>query len=297
MGDEPKLQKRAVVVGINKYRDPDITTELKGAENDAREVFARLKHFGGFQLDPEKHLLIGEKATSDKIRRAISELFWKKDHYDVALFYFSGHGFLDDYGNGYIAPYDHEYEDPMVAGIRMQELREYFLGATNKSQALLILDCCHSGVSAQEGKGAVPMPGPFYDPLKKDLQLAGALGDGKFILASSGADEQSREMCQAHKIRIFDQKLRQEEKLPDDLESHDHGIMTYYLLQGMDGAAGEGGAVRIGSLFDYVSQEIKKLDQKYNNRKTFDCVAMTYAEGLASHREKRPPIFSGPTSE
>ncbi|HZP21993.1 MAG TPA: caspase family protein [Terriglobales bacterium] len=273
--------KRAVVIGINKYRDPEITTELKGAENDAREVFARLKHFGGFQLDPDRHLLIGERATGDRIREGISDLFWRKDRYDIALFYFSGHGFLDDYNNGYIAPWDHEYQNPVVAGIRMQELREYFLAATNKMQALLILDCCHSGVSAQPAKGAVSMTAPFYDPLK-DVQLQGALGEGKFILASSGADDQSREINAAHKIRIFDQKTRQEEKLPDDLVSHDHGAMTYYLLQGMDGGAGGGGDVRIGNLFSYVAAEVQKLNLHYNNPKTFDCLALTYAQGLAS---------------
>jgi hypothetical protein len=273
--------KRAVVIGINKYRDPEITTELKGAENDAREVFARLKHFGGFQLDPARHLLIGNRATGDRIRQGISDLFWRKDRYDVALFYFSGHGFLDDYNNGYIAPWDHVYEDPMVAGIRMQELREYFLAATNKMQALLILDCCHSGVSAQPAKGAVSMTAPFYDPLK-DLQLQGALGQGKFILASSGADEQAREICTHHTIRIFDQKTRQEEELPDDLADHDHGAMTYYLLQGMDGGAGGGGDVRIGNLFAYVAAEVQNLNQHYNNPKTFDCLALTYAQGLAS---------------
>jgi len=277
----PDPVKRAVVIGINKYRDPEITTELKGAENDAREVFARLNHFGGFDLDPERHLLIGERATGDRIRQGISDLFWKKDRYDIALFYFSGHGFLDDYSNGYIAPWDHEYQNPMVAGIRMQELREYFLAATNKMQALLILDCCHSGVSAQPAKGAVSMAVPFYDPLK-GVQLQGALGEGKFILASSGADEQAREINAAHKIRIFDQKIRQEEKLPDDLVSHDHGAMTYYLLQGMDGSAGGGGDVRIGDLFSYVSAEVQKLNQHYNNPKTFDCVALTYAQGPAS---------------
>lgn len=97
-------ERRAVVVGINKYEDPAVRPELRGAENDAREVFARLLKFGGFDIDKKKHLLLGSAATCENMRRAISDLFWKKDPCDIAVFYFSGHGFLDDYGNGYLAP-------------------------------------------------------------------------------------------------------------------------------------------------------------------------------------------------
>jgi hypothetical protein len=273
-------RRAAVVVGINKYNDPRVRPELKGAENDAREVFARLQRFGDFEVDKTKHLLLGEKAKCENIRRAISDLFWKKDPGDIAFFYFSGHGFLDDYGNGYIAPWDHEYDDPFVCGIRMQELRQYFLSNNNKTEALLILDCCHSGVTAETQKGATAdLSGRFYDSLTSNQPLI--MGKGKFILASSGADEKSREINACHGIKILDKKLDELEF--DDLDKHDHGVMTYYLLEGMNGGAADGDEVRIGKLYDYVKGRVSAYQGEGNKDfKVYDCVCSTYEEGPAS---------------
>ena len=273
-------KRAAVVVGINKYNDPRVRPELKGAENDAREVFARLQRFGDFQVDKTRDLLLGDKAKCEDIRRAISELFWKKDPCDIALFYFSGHGFLDDYGNGYIAPWDHSYDDPFVCGIRMQELRQYFLANNNKTEALLILDCCHSGVTAEPKKGAsTDLSGRFYDSLTSNQPLV--MGSGKFILASSGADEKSREISACHGIKILDKK--QDELEFDDLDKHDHGVMTYYLLEGMNGGAADGDAVKIGRLYDYVKDRVNSYRKEGDKDfRVYDCVCSTYEAGPAS---------------
>jgi uncharacterized caspase-like protein len=37
---------------------------------------------------------------------ALSEIFRREVDCDVVVFYFSGHGMVDDVGQGYIAPYD-----------------------------------------------------------------------------------------------------------------------------------------------------------------------------------------------
>lgn len=276
-------ERRAVIIGINTYQDqPAGLPALCGAENDAREIFARLKKFGNFNIDPKQHLLLGEQATSENIRRAISHLFWKKDPCDIAVLYFSGHGFLDDYGNGYIAPWNHIYNDPFVRGIRMQELREYFLANNNKTEALLILDCCHSGVTAVppkiKGDAAADMSGRFYDSLTGSQPKP--LGKGKFILASSGASEKSRELNRGHKIRILDKKLDELES--EDTDPHHHGVMTYFLLEGMNGEAADGDAIRIGELYKYVRDKVKDYREEEHNEGVFDCVCCTYEEGSAS---------------
>jgi hypothetical protein len=279
-------ERRAVVVGINKYDDPLVTPALEGAENDAREVYARLKEFGQFSDEKMTRLLIGKDATSDAIREAISDLFWKKDKCDVAFFYFSGHGFQDDYGNGFIAPWDYDYENPLVRGIRMQELREFFLaGNNNKTESLLILDCCHSGMAADptKQKGSTPVVTPFLDPLVG--KQPAPLGTGKFILASSGANETSRERKCRHKIRLFDDKKKYQEygMDSDDTREHDHGIMTFHLLEGMDGEAAEGNEVKIGRLYDYVKRKVAEYKKEGDkNFKIYDSVSLTYDKGEAS---------------
>src|SRR5258707_233441 len=145
--------KRAVVIGVNEYKD-DRVIPLSGAVNDAEEVRDRLRDLGKFEV-ADNHFLVNRNATCTAIRKAMSDLLWKMDSSPLSLFYFSGHGFHDEYGNGYIAPYDVDSREPLVSGIRMQEIKEVLLAAKNKDVALVILDCCYSGV-ATEGKGSVP---------------------------------------------------------------------------------------------------------------------------------------------
>src|SRR5215213_9080681 len=127
-----EFTRRAVIIGVNKYEDEAIS-ELKGAENDASEIYEKLfdKESGGFEISNE-HYLIGNRAISDAMRQAISDLLWKTDKTDLSLLYFSGHGFHDDYGNGYIAPWNIRRDEPLVRGIRMQELTELILAAKLK---------------------------------------------------------------------------------------------------------------------------------------------------------------------
>src|SRR5262245_691061 len=125
--------RRAVVIGVNKYEDAGIP-ELKGAENDATELYERLtdQDSGGFEV-AKGHFLTGKDATSDAIRQALSDLFWKTEESDLSVFYFSGHGFQDGYGDGYIAPWNMRRNDPMVRGIRMSFLTDLVLRAKMKN--------------------------------------------------------------------------------------------------------------------------------------------------------------------
>ena len=130
--------KRAVIVGVNEYEDPSIPV-LKGAENDAREVKEILTQQGEFEVAPD-HFLIGRNATYQNVRRALSDLLWKTDPSPVSLFYFSGHGFQDSYGAGYIAPWDMEKQRPFVKGIEMQGVRRLALQSQHKDAVVLVLD-------------------------------------------------------------------------------------------------------------------------------------------------------------
>ena len=46
---EIETPRRAVIVGINKYDDDDIT-DLAGAENDANEMYDKLTQYGDFEI-------------------------------------------------------------------------------------------------------------------------------------------------------------------------------------------------------------------------------------------------------
>ena len=124
------VRRRAVIVGINTYSDPDITN-LDGAVNDADDIRKHLTTCGGFDV-PDKHFLVDERATCLTIRKAISDLLWQTDPSDMVLFYFSGHAFVDSYTNGYLAPHDMLKHEPFVRGIKMDELKRTVLNSINK---------------------------------------------------------------------------------------------------------------------------------------------------------------------
>ena len=125
--------RKALVVGINEYP----SSPLYGCVNDAA-AFASVigvNGDGGPNFDVK---LVTNVASKSELKELILELF--KGDSDTSLFYFSGHGFVDELG-GYIVTPDYKAND---IGVSMDEI----LTITNNSKSknrIIILDCCHSG--------------------------------------------------------------------------------------------------------------------------------------------------------
>ena len=182
-------KRLAIVVGVNEYADQKIP-KLPGAENDAREMFERLHdpNIGNFKMYGDR-CLVGRDATCHEIRRALSEVFYKTQSYDLVLFYFSGHGFIDVYKEGYIAPYDVSLDEPLLCGIRMNELKDIISVTKFKTNVVMILDCCNSGVATQGDKAVYTLtnfPEKHRGVYEKNFEL---LGTGRIVFASSRASQ------------------------------------------------------------------------------------------------------------
>jgi hypothetical protein len=125
--------KKALVVGINNYP----SSPLRGCINDASAFGSIIETHGDGSPNFAVRLETDIPTKSD-LKTAIAELFDGVS--DTVLFYFSGHGFLNEIG-GYIVTPDHKKYDE---GVSMDEI----LILANKSKAkdkIIILDCCHSG--------------------------------------------------------------------------------------------------------------------------------------------------------
>ena len=232
--------KRAVIIGVDEYRD-DRIQDLEGARNDAQELADLLAKSGDFEVDEP---LLGRHATGAAIRSAVSDLLWRTDALDLALLYFSGHAFDDDYGNGFLAPHDMEYERPFANGVRMQEVNDLMLKAVNKDVVLLVLDACKSGIAASGQRGQAPNQAPFEDAF---IQLADAevQGRGRIVLASSGADEKSHE-----------RRGCEHQYLGGD--AHAHGAFTFQMLEALSGrAASDSEYVNLDDVKSFVERELK----------------------------------------
>lgn len=125
--------RKALIVGINEYPN----APLKGCVNDAAALATTLEKHGdgspNFAVKLETAI-----TTKSQLKTLIKELF--EGDSDIALFYFSGHGFFNELGGHIVTP-DHQQNDE---GVSMDEI----LVLANKSKAkdkVIILDCCNSG--------------------------------------------------------------------------------------------------------------------------------------------------------
>jgi uncharacterized caspase-like protein len=241
-----EMPRRAVIVGINEYVDKENIPNLKGAEADAREMRDALCNRGGFEVK-EHHFLQGPKATCSAIRKAISDLLWASDECYLSLFYFSGHGIVDSYGNLYLATYDIRKNEPFVAGINQDELQQVFFKAKNNKCGLLIFDCCYSGIATKGTKGGAEADtkaavDKFLKTVDEGLKEKSITGQGKMILASCDKDEESREIFLPHR---------------NTPETHHHGAFTFHLLEALAGQArDERNMITLKGLKEYVDGKL-----------------------------------------
>jgi hypothetical protein len=133
--------RKALVVGIDYYQH---IKSLFGCVNDAYAVKSVLDRNsdGTKNFDVKIEIATGPASFTERkeLKNKVIELF--KDNSDIALFYFSGHGYIESTG-GYLITSDCRDGDD---GFPMNEL----LQIANDSPArnkVIVLDCCHSGLA------------------------------------------------------------------------------------------------------------------------------------------------------
>ena len=129
------MTRKALVVGINQYPASPLTCCVEDADAIAQVLERNGDNSKNFSI---KKLIDGETSPKGNLKSAIRDCF--AGHEDVALFYFSGHGFIDAIG-GYIVTPDYSQDD---WGVSMQEILE-IVNQSKCRNKIVILDCCHSG--------------------------------------------------------------------------------------------------------------------------------------------------------
>jgi len=165
--------RKALVVGIDHY---DHIGGLNGAVNDARGVRDVLERNADGSVNFTTPQLLAATGPDTAVSRrqlkdAVLELFAGDS--EIALFYFSGHGYMEDTGGGYLCASDCETGDD---GLSLADV----MSAANHSRAqnkVVILDSCHSGVSGSS-------------TLDRSVSL---VSDGMTILTASTAEQYAME--------------------------------------------------------------------------------------------------------
>ncbi|HZE72146.1 MAG TPA: caspase family protein [Pyrinomonadaceae bacterium] len=155
-----KAKRWALVVGVDKYIDPQITG-LRGAANDARTLADALVRYAGFPSDQVILLStdqpIERQPTRVNLLRRLSNLAAAVPKDGLLLISFSGHG-MERAGHAFLLPTDAQIsdqisflEDTAVSVTRMRDL----IKGTGVGQVMVLLDACRNDPG---GRADAPNP-------------------------------------------------------------------------------------------------------------------------------------------
>lgn len=159
--------RKALVIGIDDYPQ----CPLNGCCNDAEAMAQMLGDNGdgspNFSVKLQKNI-----STKAHLRKLIEECF--SGNADVALFYYSGHGHIDNIGGYLVTPDFGDYD----YGVSLQDI----LSIANDShckERIIILDSCFSG---------------FMGSISTSGQSTAVINEGVTILTASRSTETSVEV-------------------------------------------------------------------------------------------------------
>lgn len=135
--------RKALIVGIDYYKN---VSSLFGCVNDAYSLKPILDRHSDGTINFSSKIEVATNESSAISRKELKnltiELF--KDDSDVALFYFSGHGYVENSG-GYLITSDCQDGDD---GFPLTELLQIANGSPARNK-IIILDCCHAGFAGK----------------------------------------------------------------------------------------------------------------------------------------------------
>ena len=134
--------KKALIVGIDYYEHIE---SLFGCVNDSNSVTSVLARNGdkekgkNFDINHKVASSASNLITRGDLKDSITKLF--EDSSEIALFYFAGHGYIEN-GGGYLVTSECYRGDD---GLSLDDV----LNIANSSKAknkIIVLDSCHSGI-------------------------------------------------------------------------------------------------------------------------------------------------------
>lgn len=163
--------RKALIVGVDYYEH---IPGLFGCVNDAHNLRSVIERHSDGTLNFGIKLLTGtgpaDQVPRHMLKESVRELF--ADDSEIALFYFAGHGYIEETG-GYLCGSDCKTGDDGLSLTEVLTLANNSL-ARNK---VILLDSCHSGIAGG-------------NPFSRDTSI---LADGMTILTASTAEQYASE--------------------------------------------------------------------------------------------------------
>lgn len=239
-GAIPNKNRYAVVIGIEHYRKD--LPRVNFASHDAKVMKEYLTKRLGFAEENVVSLVNDHAAKSD-MEKYLE--YWLPDHVDsdsTVLIYYSGHGASNFKTNeGYILPYD---GDPTYLGGTGYSLKRLYetLEKSPAREVVVMLDSCFSGTGSRSvtSNALRPVVISVENPV-----LAG--GKTVVLTASSGVQASST------------------------YYSKSHGLLTYFLLKGLQGSADQNndGKIDLNEVYAYLKPQVEIVArEEFNNEQT-----------------------------
>lgn len=129
---------KALFVGIDNYNG----NQLYSCVNDAKAMAELIgcNGDGSFNMETTVHTNVPTKA---KLMSHVQEIFSGAS--DIALFYYSGHGYINHLGGYLVTPDAKAFDE----GLKMDDIIQ-IANASKSLNRVIILDCCHSGAIADQ---------------------------------------------------------------------------------------------------------------------------------------------------
>ncbi len=214
----------ALAIGVAEYENTTVPP-IKYPDNDAFGMFAFWKSPKGGALD-EKHVRVitDDAATKKAVVQNIESLFYKAQHDDLAILFFSGHGLM---GSFLTTDYD---------GAMLQLYHKEINSLMAKCPArhkLIIADACYAG-SYIAAKGVNTSSNKLANTEKFYSDLNNS-NSGTAYMLSCAPDEESLEV-----------------------NTLQNSVFTYFVLKGLNGEANTNndGEITLKELFDYVKYNV-----------------------------------------
>lgn len=212
-----------LTIAVDKYEDPKIPS-LACPGRDATRLREALMNRGG--LLPDRVLTMTSSEAEDRptlanLRKLVPDFLSKPKADDTVIVFYSGHGESQG-GKTLLLPHDTDLKNLAGTCYSANELRAA-LEMCQASTKLLVFDCCHAGGNQDQAA------------LGKQLQIDGG---GVTFIGSCTAKQKSIEF-----LKIG------------------HGIFTYWLTNGISGAADADGDGQITAdeLYAYTAERVGRM--------------------------------------
>ncbi len=240
----------AVIVGVSNYEDSRIPG-LRYATRDAHGFYNWIVSPSGGRYAPSNvKLLLDQSATNERIKDALFNWLKQALEEDVVVIYFAGHGSAespDAAQNLYLLPYNTKYDNIAVTGFPMWDIETALRRFVKAKRVVIIADACHAAGVGQAFDVAVRSErGVTISQINNSLQNLSDISEGVCVISASRDKEYSQEGRQW---------------------GGGHGVFSYYLLEGLKGAADfdQSGSVSIGEVSVYVSQQVRRATRNAQN--------------------------------